>query len=61
MLISSPINPETQRRQALGKVYALLISLAENKEQPQSVDDKEQASKLPKDMSLEKDNQKVSK
>lgn len=32
MLINNPINPETQRRQALARVYALLVSLAENKE-----------------------------
>lgn len=34
MLFSNPMqqNPETQRRQALARVYALLVSLAESKE-----------------------------
>ena len=40
MLFSNPMqqNPETQRRQALARVYTLLVSLAERKEQPQAVD-----------------------
>ena len=40
MLTSNPMqqDPETQRRQALARVYALLVSLAESKEQPQAVD-----------------------
>jgi len=42
MLISNPMqqDPETQRRQALARVYALLVSLAESKEQPQAVEEK---------------------
>ena len=40
MLISNPMHPdpETQRRQALARVYALLVSLAESIEQTQEVD-----------------------
>ena len=45
MLISNPIqqDPEFQRRQALARVYALLISLAESKEQLQAVDSEAKA------------------
>ena len=35
MLLINHIDPETKRRQALAKVYNLLIRLAENNTQPQ--------------------------
>jgi hypothetical protein len=34
MLSAYEINPDTRRRRALGKVYALLIRLAEENEKP---------------------------
>ena len=33
MFITNPLDPETKRRQALARVYALLVRLAEDKEQ----------------------------
>lgn len=34
MLLTNPIDPETKRRRALARVYALLVRLAEDKQQP---------------------------
>lgn len=35
MLLTNPIqDPDTKRRQALARVYALLVRLAEDKDQP---------------------------